>query len=127
MSTYLLCASPIQGHAAPVIAIARDLVSRGHDVTVLTGSRFRSAVEAAGARHVALTGVADYDDRKMQDHLPERDRRIVFLRYFEERTQSEIAEAVGVSQVHVSRLLRDAVTRLRGDLPGGPDVSVAGH
>ena len=60
-------------------------------------------------------------------HLPERDRRIVFLRFFEERTQSEIAEAVGVSQVHVSRLLRDAVTRLRTSLPGEPDVSVAGR
>ncbi|MRX43988.1 glycosyltransferase [Agromyces kandeliae] len=74
MSTYLLCASPIQGHAAPVIAIAHGLVARGHDVTVLTGSRFRDAVEAAGARHRALTGIADFDDRVIQDHLPERDR-----------------------------------------------------
>jgi MGT family glycosyltransferase len=74
MSKYLLCASPIQGHVAPVIAIARDLVSRGHVVTVLTGSRFRDAVEAAGAGHIALTGIADYDDRVMQDHLPDRDR-----------------------------------------------------
>lgn len=74
MSKYLLCASPIQGHVAPVIAIARDLVSRGHDVTVLTGSRFRDAVESAGAGHIALTGIADYDDRVMQDHLPDRDR-----------------------------------------------------
>jgi MGT family glycosyltransferase len=83
MSTYLLCASPIQGHVAPVIAIARDLVSRGHDVTVLTGSRFRGAVEAAGAAHRALAGIADYDDRVMQDHLPDRDRHrgIARLRY----------------------------------------------
>ena len=74
MSNYLLCSSPIQGHVAPVIAIARDLVERGHRVTVLTGSRFRSAVEAAGAAHRPLAGIADYDDRVMQDHLPERDR-----------------------------------------------------
>jgi len=74
MSTYLLCASPIQGHIAPVIAIARDLVDRGHDVTVLTGSRFREAVVASGAAHRSLTGIADYDDRLMQDHLPDRDR-----------------------------------------------------
>ena len=65
--------------------------------------------------------------RSALSHLPERDRRIVFLRFFEERTQSEIAEAVGVSQVHVSRLLRDAVTRLRTSMPGEPDVSVAGQ
>jgi MGT family glycosyltransferase len=74
MSTYLLCASPIQGHVAPIIAIARDLVARGHDVTVLTGSRFRDAVVAAGAGHRALSGIADFDDRVIQDHLPDRDR-----------------------------------------------------
>jgi MGT family glycosyltransferase len=74
MSTYLLCASPIQGHVAPLIVIARDLVARGHDVTVLTGSRFRDAVVAAGADHRALGGLADFDDRDIQDHLPDRDR-----------------------------------------------------
>ena len=83
MSTYLLCASPIQGHVAPIIAIARHLVSRGHDVTVLTGSRFRDAVIAAGAVHRPLAGIADFDDRDMQDHLPDRDRHrgIARLRY----------------------------------------------
>ncbi|GAA1829781.1 glycosyltransferase [Agromyces salentinus] len=74
MSNYLLCSSPIQGHAAPVIAIASDLIARGHTVTVLTGSRFRAAVEATGAGHRAFGGIADFDDRTMMDHLPERDR-----------------------------------------------------
>ena len=83
MSNYLLCASPIQGHAAPIIAIARDLVARGHQVTVLTGSRFRDSVVAAGADHRALGGIADFDDRVIQDYLPERDRHrgIRRLRY----------------------------------------------
>ncbi|MFD4421332.1 glycosyltransferase [Agromyces sp. NPDC058484] len=74
MSNYLLCASPIQGHVAPIIAIARDLVARGHDVTVLTGSRFRDTVVATGADHRALGGIADFDDRVIQDHLPDRDQ-----------------------------------------------------
>src|SRR3954447_19305233 len=43
--------------------------------------------------------------RSMLQELSERDRRIVCLRYFEELTQSEIAEQVGISQMHVSRLL----------------------
>jgi MGT family glycosyltransferase len=83
MSTYLLCASPIQGHVAPIIAIARDLVVRGHDVTVLTGSRFHDAVVATGAGHRALGSVADFDDRVIQDHLPDRDkhRGIAKLQY----------------------------------------------
>ncbi|WP_152030999.1 glycosyltransferase [Agromyces aureus] len=74
MSNYLLCSNPIQGHVAPIVAIAGDLVSRGHRVTVLTGSRFRDAVEAVGATHRALGGLADYDDREMQRQLPDRDR-----------------------------------------------------
>jgi MGT family glycosyltransferase len=74
MSTYLLCASPIQGHVAPLLAIARDLVARGHVVTVLTGSRFHDSVVATGAAHRALGGIADFDDRRMQEVLPERDR-----------------------------------------------------
>lgn len=40
------------------------------------------------------------------ESLPERERRVVYLRFFEDRTQAEIAEEVGMSQVHVSRLLR---------------------
>lgn len=45
--------------------------------------------------------------------LPAREQRIVYLRFFEELTQSEIADIVGMSQVHVSRLLRSSLARLR--------------
>lgn len=45
--------------------------------------------------------------------LPERQRHIVELRFFDDMTQSEIAEEVGVSQMHVSRLLRAALERMR--------------
>lgn len=45
--------------------------------------------------------------------LPERERRIVVLRFFKGLTQSQIATEVGVSQMHVSRLLSRALVRLR--------------
>ena len=45
--------------------------------------------------------------------LPERERLIVHLRFAEDLTQSEIAERIGVSQMHVSRLLRRALARVR--------------
>ncbi len=51
--------------------------------------------------------------------LSERDRRILRLRFFEDLSQSEIAERVGVSQMHVSRLLAKALDTLRTEIDGG--------
>ncbi len=45
--------------------------------------------------------------------LPERERRILELRFFNEMSQSEIATEMGISQMHVSRLLRRTVEQLR--------------
>jgi len=45
--------------------------------------------------------------------LPERERRILYLRFFKGLTQSEIAEQLGISQMHVSRLLNRTLVRLR--------------
>lgn len=48
--------------------------------------------------------------------LPEREATILRLRFYEELTQSEIAERVGISQMHVSRLLRRTLVGLRDQL-----------
>ena len=45
--------------------------------------------------------------------LSDRDRRILHMRFVEDLTQSEIAEVVGVSQMHVSRILRATLGQLR--------------
>jgi len=45
--------------------------------------------------------------------LPERERLILHMRFAEDLTQSEIAERIGVSQMHVSRLLRRALEQVR--------------
>src|SRR4051812_6780641 len=45
--------------------------------------------------------------------LPERERQVLALRFDEDLTQSEIAARVGISQMHVSRLIRRALDRLR--------------
>lgn len=45
--------------------------------------------------------------------LPERERRILYLRFWREKTQTEIAEEIGISQMHVSRLLARTLDELR--------------
>lgn len=45
--------------------------------------------------------------------LPERERRVLYMRYFQDRTQTEIGDALGLSQVHVSRIMRSALAQLR--------------
>lgn len=53
--------------------------------------------------------------------LAEREREIVRLRFFEGLTQREIADRVGVSQMHVSRLLRRSLAEMREQLESGDE------
>ena len=48
--------------------------------------------------------------------LSERDRRILYLRFFEDRTQEEIGRELGVTQMQVSRLLSRILARLRDEI-----------
>ena len=50
--------------------------------------------------------------------LNEREQRILLMRFYGNMTQSQIAERIGISQMHVSRLLARALTTLRGQLAG---------
>ena len=54
--------------------------------------------------------------RPLLESLSERERTVLVLRFFENMTQTQIAERVGVSQMHVSRLLARALARLRDQL-----------
>jgi RNA polymerase sigma-B factor len=58
--------------------------------------------------------------RHLLGTLPARQRTIVYLRYFGSLTQQEIAERMGMSQVHVSRLLRQSLIQLREELEDEP-------
>ena len=55
--------------------------------------------------------------RDLLGPLPPREREIVRLRFYEELSQSEIAERIGISQMHVSRLLRRSFEQMRAARP----------
>ena len=48
--------------------------------------------------------------------LPERERTVLYLRFFESLTQSQIARRLGISQMHVSRILERTLAELRDQL-----------
>jgi RNA polymerase sigma-B factor len=57
--------------------------------------------------------------RPLVAKLPRREQQIIALRFFGNMTQSQIAERMGMSQMHVSRLLGHALGQLRQGLTGG--------
>jgi RNA polymerase sigma-B factor len=74
---------------------------------------------------VPLAETIGYDDARLAtveqradlsglvDRLSARERAVVRLRFERDLTQSEIADVLGLSQIHVSRILREAIERLR--------------
>jgi RNA polymerase sporulation-specific sigma factor len=55
-------------------------------------------------------------------HLSKRERLIVYLRYFKDQTQSEVAARLGISQVQVSRLEKKIIHRMQAELDLHPEV-----
>lgn len=73
--------------------------------------------DTLGSDDLALEQVENRESlRPLLDALPERERTVLVLRFFENMTQTQIAERIGVSQMHVSRLLAKSLARLRDDL-----------
>ncbi|MGH4026390.1 MAG: SigB/SigF/SigG family RNA polymerase sigma factor [Pseudonocardiaceae bacterium] len=84
--------------------------------------------ESPGAALEDIVGEADAELDRVEfrttlapllEKLPERERTILKLRFFAGMTQSQIAQHVGLSQMHVSRLLSRTLARLRSELRGG--------
>ncbi|TGO40177.1 hypothetical protein BHYA_0041g00440 [Botrytis hyacinthi] len=58
----LVCSNPVSGHFAPCKIIAKVLIERGYEVTILTGSQFGPGIEAIGATFVPLEGYSNFND-----------------------------------------------------------------
>jgi UDP:flavonoid glycosyltransferase YjiC (YdhE family) len=72
MARFLIAATSIPGHVFPLLAVSQNLVNRGHEVVVHTGSVFRDRAKATGARFVAFRPEIDIDYRRLDDQFPER-------------------------------------------------------
>lgn len=121
------------GRAPTVADIAAHLgVTEENVLEGLEGARAYSAtslstpVGTEGALEVGDSlGAADHDYELAElrislapamARLDDRERRIVALRFYGNQTQTQIAEQIGVSQMHVSRLITAALAKLRAHL-----------
>ena len=74
-------------------------------------------VDDEGLEHVEIRESI----KPLLDRLEPREKKILLLRFFKNMTQSQIAEEIGVSQMHVSRLLARALGTLRRALSGAAE------
>jgi RNA polymerase sigma-B factor len=95
-------------------SFSRRTLSLDQPVAISDESDETSVVERIGeedARYEVIEHRATIQDRLSV--LSERERLVLRLRFVEDMTQSQIAERIGFSQMHVSRILRRALQRLR--------------
>ncbi|MGW8378490.1 RNA polymerase sigma factor SigF [Streptomyces sp. ODS28] len=123
--TTLLGRSPSTAEIAERLQLGEDEVL----ACIEAGRAYRAtSLEAAQEREDGAPGLLDrlgYEDpeldgvehrdlvRHLLVQLPEREQRILLLRYYRNLTQSQISAELGVSQMHVSRLLARSFARLR--------------
>lgn len=123
------------GRAPTASELARDLELSREEVVegLVAGSSYNTlSIDSGGSsdeddvRSIADTlgdsdaGMDRIEDREalrpLLNALPERERTVLVLRFFESMTQTQIAERVGISQMHVSRLLAKSLAKLRDQL-----------
>ena len=91
-------------------ATSLDARRPGDEEGVTLGDRLPSEEAASRPAEVrVLVG-------QLLDTLPDREAEILRLRFYDELTQTEIAERIGISQMHVSRLIRRCLLDLRANL-----------
>lgn len=129
--------APSVDEIAAHLQVERDDVFRGlsataaYSVGTLDGGSGDDESDTIGDRQRALAtdedGYGHVDDRELVvqliARLPEREQEIVRLRFYDRLSQTEIAEAVGISQMHVSRLLRKAFEQMRDWIEDTPGAS----
>jgi RNA polymerase sigma-B factor len=92
------------------------------DVPLLDGQDTATLGDFIGAEDPQLEHTLDIESVwAHMDDLPARQRRLLIMRFYGNMSQAEIGERLGISQMHVSRLLAGAIDYLRGCLLG-PDA-----
>ncbi|OLZ73665.1 RNA polymerase subunit sigma [Streptomyces sp. IMTB 2501] len=89
------------------------------DAELSAGDDGCSLADTLGTTDTSYDVVVDREAAKAGlRRLPERERAILYMRFFEDMTQSRIADRLGISQMHVSRLISRSCARVRDEALG---------
>jgi RNA polymerase sigma-B factor len=89
------------------------------DAELSAGDDGYSLADTLGGSDSSYDVVVDRESAKAGlRRLPERERAILYMRFFEDMTQSHIADRLGISQMHVSRLISRSCARVRAEALG---------
>ncbi|CBG75541.1 MULTISPECIES: SigB/SigF/SigG family RNA polymerase sigma factor [Streptomyces] len=89
------------------------------DAEMASGDDGYNLADTLGAPDAAYDVVVDRESVKQGlSRLPERERAILYMRFFEDMTQNRIADRLGISQMHVSRLISRSCARVREEALG---------
>lgn len=114
--------SPTVTEIAEHLNVTMEEVIMAQEAGRLPSSIHETVYEKDGDPITLLDQIADQQDQKWFDKmvleeairgLTERERLIVFLRYYKDKTQSEVAERLGISQVQVSRLEKRILEQMK--------------
>jgi RNA polymerase sigma-B factor len=112
--------------------VEAQIAANGYNSSSLAAALTGDGPEHGEAVLADFIGVEEHGLRLVEDFqslaplmadLGERDRRILHLRFVEEATQAEIGAQLGCSQMHVSRLIKRIITRLREGMLGELDYA----
>lgn len=114
--------SPTVTELAEHLNVTMEEIIMAQEAGRLPSSIHETVYEKDGDPITLLDQIADQQDQKWFDKivleeaircLTERERLIVFLRYYKDKTQSEVAERLGISQVQVSRLEKRILEQMK--------------
>jgi RNA polymerase sigma-B factor len=125
--THKLGRSPLVEDIAAHLGVSEEEVLEGLEgARAYNSTSLSTPIGADGTAELGDTIGDDSDDYETVDLrvslgpalavLDEREQKIVTLRFYGNLTQSQIADQIGISQMHVSRLLTRALAKLRGQL-----------
>ena len=107
----------------PVLARMSVVIKAQHETSVMTGNYEMGYVCGLLCRLAGITPPPLETPLKLQEKMmaalegynaaDEREKNIIYMRYFDGKTQMEVSEEIGISQAQVSRLEKSAILHMR--------------